>query len=86
MLSSGFAGKRISEEEGSSRLAPSSTMLRLHSTESCVLVVVRVFQSDDINQRAAGRFEQLYLNAQAQSVCSWVVMPNCSICHHQVAV
>jgi len=27
---------------------------------------------------AVGRFEQMNLNAQAQSVCSWMVMPNCS--------
>jgi hypothetical protein len=37
------AGKRISEEEGNYSLMPSSTMLRLHSAEGCVDVVIRVF-------------------------------------------
>jgi hypothetical protein len=37
------AGKRISQEEGNYSLMPSSTMLRLHSAEGCVDVVISVF-------------------------------------------
>jgi hypothetical protein len=42
-VAASFAGREISGEEGSNRLAPSSIMLKLHFAESCVDIVIRVF-------------------------------------------
>ncbi len=66
-------GEEISREEGGCSLIPSSTMLRLHSAEGCVDVVVSVF-SGDINEhgvRVVGCFGTVELE-HAGAICSFV--------------
>ena len=80
LLTECSAEKGISEEEGNFPLIPSSTsVVRAFCGRLCGCR--RQCVSGDINDLEAGVvgcFEQLNLNMQAQSVCSWVLMPNCS--------